>query len=170
MRPLARQIIQAATVAAGLPEASLVDKPKRANKVIDIYPRAEFDVVDESLSPGGGLCRVAKADEAHLTKRYRAYERRLKVRLAVVSKDETWLEAFVDSFLAQLPKWADDAQGNPVKITATRATRGGFETLMLEVFPAREAALYLDFQGGLYREETEPLIRSVNLVDGLSVQ
>ena len=172
MRPLARQIVVNAAVSAGLDKERVVDKPKKANKVLSAKPRLEFETIDEGLNRSGGLSDVLPGDDpqTHLKKRKRIYKRNLKVRVAIVADDETWLENFVVSFLAAIPHYTGDESGNQVTVEANRAQRGGFETQTVEVFKEREAAIWIDFTGGIYLETEVPLIRSVDLVKGVTIE
>jgi len=172
MRSLAEQIIRDAAVAAGLPAERVGRKPEREDKLAK-SPRLETEFLPEGLERDFG--KVARfpapsQEETHETIRARIYTRRLDVRAEVIAEDEEWLADFVPAFLLALPARTADADNNLVRVEAYRATLGGFNRKTVEVFRRRAAALHLRFSGMLCRDETLPLIREINIKDGLTVQ
>ena len=105
----------------------------------------------------------------HRVIRSRIYSSTLTVRAVVRCDDEAWLETFVKDFILAMPHKSADSDNNLVTIQTTRAVRGGFGYKMVEVFKKRSNALHITFTGMLCRDDQLPLIRDVNIVDGVSV-
>ncbi len=173
MRLLAKQIIAAAAVKAGLDASRVIDKPKRPSPdVLATFPRLEFETMGESLSRGGGMFAIIPGTNpvTHIKKRRKIYTRTLKVRAAVFAADEAWLEAFVVKLLSAMPHKIGDADNNLVLVEASRAERGGFETRTVEVSKSREAAIRIDFTGAVCTDQESPLIKSVSFVNGVTIK
>ena len=170
MRTLAKEIITAAAEAAGIATASVMDQPLTSSKVLHPMPRVEFQTVDEPLDHRGGISAVlaGTVPATHGRIRRMRYRRTIKVRVAIKSKDEDELESLASAFLAALPKRTVDSGGNRVMVRAEKAVRGGFGWRMAEPIKEREAAIYLTIAGGIYQDEDQPRIRSVNLINNVT--
>lgn len=172
VRSLAEQIIREAAVAAGLPAERVDRKPEKEDKLAP-SPRLEIEFLPEGLARDHDkIARFPSVTRpgTHETIRERIYSRRLEVRAEVHAEDEEWLEAFVPAFLLALPARTADADNNLVRVEAFRATLGGFDKKRVEVFRKRMAALHIRISGMLCRDEELPLVRELNIKDGLTVQ
>jgi len=172
MRSLAEQIIRDAAVAAGLPAERVDRKPEREDKLAK-SPRLEIEFLPESLARDyDKIARVPSETQpgTHETIRARIYTRRLDVRVEIIADDEEWLEAFMPAFLLVLPARTADADNNLVRVEAFRAILGGYGRKTVEVFRRRAAALHIRITGMLCQDEEHPLVRKINVTDGLTVQ
>ena len=100
--------------------------------------------------------------------RAQVYQHTLSVRAEVRTDDEIWLETFVREFILAMPHKTADSSNNLVVIRTVRAVRGGFESKLVEVFKKRSNALHIEFTGMLCREDQLPMIRDVNIIDGVT--
>ncbi|MGE4297530.1 MAG: hypothetical protein AB7E47_05820 [Desulfovibrionaceae bacterium] len=170
MRVLAEAIITTAAVAAGLPATAIMDKPDRETALLP-EKRLQLEYMDEILARSSR--RIAKFaseenPDTHRTVRHRRYRRTLMVRAEVVADDPDWLAIFVDAFIRAMPHKTADADNNLVTVKVNKAVRGGFALKTVEVFARRSAALHISVEGMLCEDEEVPLIRDVNLVDGVT--
>ncbi|MEG6551883.1 hypothetical protein V6C53_16765 [Desulfocurvibacter africanus] len=170
MRSLAERIVRDAAVAAGLPAERVGRKSEKEDKLAP-SPRLEIEFLPEGLTRDYDKIarfRTPGREQTHETIRARIYTRRLEVRADVHAEDEEWLEAFVPAFLLALPARTADADNNLLRVEAFRASLGGFDKKRVEVFRKRMAALHLRFTGMLCRDEELPLVRELNIKDGLT--
>ena len=175
MRSLARQIITTAAITAGIVETSVMDKPDKQNLLLPT-PRMELEYMPEDYKRT--FQKIAKFDDppadpedpaTHRVIRSRIYRNTLTVRAEVRCDDEDWLETFVKAFILAMPHKTADSGNNLVTIQTTRAVRAGFGYKMVEVFKKRSNTLHITFTGMLCRDDQLPLIRDVNIIDGVSV-
>jgi hypothetical protein len=170
MRSFAKQTIITAAVAAGLPEAAVMDKPDKETILLPAK-RIQLEYLPETLARRfRRIKRSASIDnpDTHRTLRARLYETVLTVRADIRGDDETWLAAFAKDLLLQLPRKTANDTGDLVEIEAFKAERGGFGTRMVEAFIKRSVALHINFTGMVCADEEVPLITDVNLVDGVT--
>ncbi len=161
MRDLAKQIVTDTAVAAGLAAGAVIDKPQKRNKLLHQRPRIEFETIGGDLENAGGVFARLPGDvpETHSKIRKLKYREKLKVRIALIAEDAENVEALFKAFILALPKTESDADNNLVKISAARATRGGFEGKILEALPEREVAVWINFEGVICSDEELPLIK-----------
>ncbi|MFH2064983.1 MAG: hypothetical protein ABIK15_07290 [Pseudomonadota bacterium] len=180
MRAFARQIITAAAVTAGMDADSIMDKPDKQNLLLPT-PRMELEYMPEDYKRT--FRKIVKFNdpppapedpedpEEPVTQRVirsRIYENTLTVRAEVRTDDEAWLEAFVKDFILDMPHKTADSDNNLVTIKTVRAVRGGFGSKLVEVFKKRSNAIHITFTGMLCRDDLIPLIRDVNIIDGVT--
>ncbi len=170
MRSLAESIITTAAVAAGVPEANVMDEPDKQRSAILPKPRLEIGWLPEELvRDRRRLARLPRpADKAADTEcrmRWVVYRRTLRGRLTLRTEDGDSLETMSRAFLLALPKQVADEDNNLVTITAAKAVRGGFNTYMVEPLPERSCAIHVAFGGYLCRDESIPWIKSITFND-----
>ncbi len=166
MRTLAKKIISDAAVDAGM-TVDAVMLNTTVKEILLPKPRLVFEYLSETLKDmpknvakfGGGT---------HRTIRKLRYLTKLQVRAEIVSEDEDWLELFVKKFLLSLPRKTVDEKNNLIVVKADRAVRGGFQSRMVEVFKRRSNALIITFTGMICEDAEVPLIRDVNVRDGIT--
>lgn len=171
MRALAKQIITDAAVSAGIAAESVMDSPKKQSVILPV-PRLELEYMPEWLERSyRRVNKFASAEnpETHRTVRSRIYKRELTVRATVRANDEGWLAQFTNAFIVALPVRTGDSDNNLVTVVATRAVRGGFGYKMVEAFVKRSNAVHIVFRGMITKDEAIPLIKSINLVDGVGI-
>lgn len=170
MRSLAESIITTAAVAAGVPEAAVMDEPDKQRSAILPKPRLEIGWLPEDLVRDrrrlARLPRPATPEEdTHAVTRWVVYRRTLRGRLTLRTEDGDSLETMSRAFLLALPKSAPDADGNLVTIRADKAVRGGFNSRVAEPLPERSCAIHVSFAGWLCRDESTPWIKQVTFND-----
>ena len=170
MRTLAWQIIEDAAVAAGLASDRVIDKPKKRSAALHEKPRLELeDLGDTLIREPRLIAKFLAADERYIIHRKKIYVRQTMVRAAFVAETEAETEEFLAAFLLALPHKTADEDNNLLLVVGEKAERKGFETRLVEPLPEKEAAIWIKFTGGLYQDLEIPLIREVNLVDGISI-
>ena len=165
MRSFAEDIITQAAVTAGLPEASIMAEPDKQSVILP-KPRLEISWLPEELTRAPRrLARLARPAEGTpdnaCRMRWVVYERKLPGRLTLRAEDGDSLEALTLAFLLALPGLAADPDGNAVRITATKAVRGGFLRRIAEPLPERSCAVHVTFAGSLCRDVSRPWIKDV---------
>lgn len=175
MRALAESIIATAAVAAGVPEANIMDEPDRQRSAILPKPRLEIAWLPEELKRDrrrlARLPRPATPDEdTHAVTRWVLYRRTLRGRLTLRTEDGDSLETMSRSFLLALPDEVADADNNSVTITATKATRGGFLSRIAEPIPERSCAIHVAFAGYLCRDVSVPWIKDLQIQDPVTFE
>jgi len=172
MRQTAESVIKAAAVAAGLPEASVIDKPKKDSLTLP-KPRVELEFMPENLIRS--VKKIAKfpkpgAEMTYRTMRTRLYVRELTIRASVVTKEEDELEPLVRALLVSMPHRTSDSDNNLVTVKANQAVRSGFGHRMVKGLPKDRYAntLHIVFSGMICRDTDIPLIRNVNIKDGVT--
>lgn len=170
MRALAKQIITTAALQVGIPEASILDEPKKQSILLPV-PRCELFYLPEELTRS--YKKIAKFPSAVNPDQYRTvrsmlYERKLTVRVTVRSDDEESLAALTNGIIAAIPAKTADADNNLVVVTASKAVRGGFGYRLAEPMIKRSSALYFIFTGMITKDEDIPLILDVNIKDNTS--
>lgn len=170
MRSLAESIITTAAVAAGVPEANVMDEPDKQRSAILPKPRLEIGWLPEELvRDRRRLARLPRpADKAADTEcrmRWVVYRRTLRGRLTLRTEDGDSLETMSRAFLLALPKQTADADGNLVTIRADKAVRGGFNSRVADPIPERSCAIHVAFGGFLCRDESKPWIKEITFND-----
>ena len=170
MRTLAKQIITTAAIAAGMPAASIMDKPAQQSALLPM-PRLEIEMMPQDIKrrPRHFARLLGINPATHVTHRWRTHDFSLQVRAEIRADNEAWLEQFFKDFIVGLPGKIADAGGNLVTVRPYRAERGGFESKLVEVFVKRSIPVWITFAGGLYRDDQVPLITDINIKDGVSV-
>lgn len=170
MRTLAKQIISTAAIAAGMPVASIMDKPSQQSALLPM-PRLEIEMMPQDIKRRPRLFALLPGANpaTHVTHRWRTHDFSLQVRAEIRADNEAWLEQFFKDFIVGLPGKIADAGGNLVTVRPYRAERGGFESKLVEVFVKRSIPVWITFAGGLYRDDQVPLITDINIKDGVSV-
>ncbi len=171
MREFAKEIIMGAAGSLGMEQARVMDIPEKQSLLLPT-PRIEIEYLSETLTRS--FKRVAKfptpnQTDTHRTVRKQIYQCDLTARVVVQSDDEGWLAGFVNQFLVQLPSKIADPDNNLVTIRANKAVRGGFESKMVEVFKKRSNAIHIVFSGMICRDDSVPVIREVDLRNGITV-
>jgi hypothetical protein len=165
MRQTAFAIIQAAAVAAGLPESAVMHTPEKDGPTLP-KRRAEISYLPEQYRRTGRPVRKRPSvdkEDTHRTLRREIYTVRLPVRVAIRSDDETWLRDFATAFRAALPKRTTDEQGNPVSVTVEKAEYGGFTGKLVEVFKKRSKTFHVSVTGMTTRDTEIPLVRDADI-------
>jgi len=170
VRTLAKQIITTAAIAAGMPAASIMDKPAQQSALLPM-PRLEIEMMPQDIKrrPRHFARLLGINPATHVTHRWRTHDFSLQVRAEIRADNEAWLEQFFKDFIVGLPGKIADAGGNLVTVRPYRAERGGFESKLVEVFVKRSIPVWITFAGGLYRDDQVPLITDINIKDGVSV-
>lgn len=171
MRALAKEIITAAAVAAGMGAANIMDKPAQQSALLPL-PRLEIEMMPQEIKrqPRRFARLPGDAPATHVTHRWRTHTMSLQVRVEIRADNEGWLEQFFKDFITGLPGKTVDAAGNLVTVAPYRAERGGFESKLVKVFTRRSIPVWITFKGGIYRDEQVPLITDVNLLNGVSTR
>ncbi len=175
MRSLAQTLITQAAVAAGLPEAGVMDEPDRQRPAIMPKPRLEIGWLDETLTKASKrLARLprpaTREEDTQAVTRWVVYERKLLVRLTLRTDAAAGLDALSDALLLALPDQVADANGNLVTVKAHKAVRGGFLTRIADPIPERSCAVHVAFAGYLCRDVSAPWIKTVTFNDPIPVQ
>lgn len=170
MRTLAKQIITTAALQVGIPEASVLDEPKKQSILLPV-PRCELFYLPEELIRSRR--KIAKFPSAANPGQYRTvrsmlYERKFTVRVTVRSDDEESLSTLTNGIITAIPTKTADADNNLVVITASKAVRGGFGYRIAEPLIKRSNALYIIFTGMITKDEDIPMILDVNIKDNTS--
>lgn len=162
MRELARQIIEDAALAAGLPAGKLYDIVESDNLTIE-RPYMTIQFLPESLKRTGRKLGVRRQAYEQFRKR-ELYEIELEVAANILTEDDKWLADFCYAFLSNLPRGGNDARGNWVKVRAQRAEyykpkdkRIGDD--VIEVFTKRDQLFDLTFTGRITQEEREEMLK-----------
>ncbi len=170
MRTLAESIITTAAVAAGVPEANVMDEPDTPRGPILSKPRLEIGWLPEDLvRDSRRLARLPRPatpeEDTHAVTRWVVYRRTLRARLTLRTEDGDSLEIMSRACLLALPKQTADADGNRVTITATKATQGGFLSRIADPLPERSCTIHVAFAGYLCRDESHPWIKEITFND-----
>ena len=166
MRSIATDIITAAAVAAGLPEASVMIEPEKDGVTLP-KRRVEISYLAEQYRRTGRPVRKTPTPGKETTHRTLAREKhavRLPVRAAIRADDEAWLKEFSRCFVAALPKRMTDEHGNTVTMAVEKAEYGGFTKKAVEVFKKRSKTFHITFTGMTTIENEIPLIKSVDII------
>lgn len=170
MRAFAKEIITAAAVTAGMDADGVMDKPDKQTILLPT-PRLELEYMPEDYKRSfRKISKLPDPDNPDALRliRSQVYQHTLTVRAEVRTDDEIWLETFVREFILAMPHKTADSSNNLVVIRTVRAVRGGFESKLVEVFKKRSNALHIEFTGMLCREDQLPMIRDVNIIDGVT--
>jgi len=166
MQDFATRIISAVALAAGLPEGRVIDLTKKDNLTMD-RPRIELQFMPEQYRRTGRKLATWRTKTEHWRKR-ELYEVEQTVSANVLAEDPDWLETFSRDFVAKLPRGANDARGNWVKVRADKATFGrppdkrvGDE--VIAVFSKVNRLFVLTFIWRITGEEAEKLIPSFTI-------
>lgn len=171
MRNLAKQVITAAAITAGIDQDKVIGKPKRQSKALLPIPRLEFETLGEDLTREGKLFAKLEGDNplTHAKHRKRLYKTKLKVRAVIKAETESKVEALYKGILLAIPRKTQDQGGNLVVVSVDRLERGGYETKLVEVMARREIVLSITFDGGIYKDYEIPLIREVDVRSNLTI-
>lgn len=171
MKALAQSIISTAAQSTGMAADSVMIAPDKQTILLPT-PRLEISWMPETLKRSFRRLSAATYDATpeYRTLRSRIFTREMSVRAEIRSDDDDYIESFMAAFLVALPHKTSDGDGNLVTVTAARAVRSGFETKTVEVFRKVSNAIYLTFTGMLFRDDQLPLIRDINIVDGVTYE
>lgn len=170
MRAIAKQIISAAAIDAGMPAEKIMDKPDRQTAILPM-PRLEIEMMPQTIDRRPRrFARLPGEEPTHITHRWRTHVLSLQVRAEIRADDPEWIEQFFKDFITALPGKAADSAGNLVEIKPNRAERGGFESKQVEVFVKRSIPVWITFEGGVYRDKQVPLITDVTFKDGVEIR
>jgi len=170
MIELARNIITQAANQINIP---LIFKPGRQTKILAI-PRLEFDIVSSDENRVDRLfCKLRDDNNSeHITHRIQTHEINLQTRCEIkVGKNQ--IDTFADikkEFLQAIPRKTMDNDNNLVVINLGEAKYSGFEWNLVNVLKNCSVAYWIKFKGGLYIDKQVPLIRDVNLKDGVTYE
>ncbi len=175
MRSLAESIITTAAVAAGVPEAAVMDEPDKQRSAILPKPRLEIGWLPEELTRDRRrLARLprptTKESDTDCVTRWVVYRLLLRGRLTLRTEDGDSLESMSRAFLLALPKQTADADGNLVTIRADKAVRGGFNSRVADPIPERSCAIHVAFGGFLCRDDSKPWIKAVTFNDPVNLK
>ena len=138
-----------------------MDRPEKQSLILP-SKRVEVEYLAETYTRASGRVAQFKTPTQQITRK-QLYKCDLVVRMTVQSDDENWLAGFVKDFLINLPSKIADQDDNLVTVRANKAIRSGFESKTVEVFKKRSNALHIIFTGMICRDETQPLIREIDL-------
>lgn len=166
MRALCKRLIVEAGVKAGLGVGFMDDKPLEAKPQLEPPPRMDVETLTEDLNRTPRLFAVLKdqTDPAYAFMRYLVYQAVMAMRAEIQTRSAEQLEELAKAFVLALPKYTADDGSNIVQVKAQRIEHSGFERKLQRVFPVYYGAVYLNFEGGLYRDERVPYIRDFDLV------
>lgn len=169
MREFSEQLIKDIAVQCGL-DAALVMRKAAKPSEIDKKKRIEMEFMPENYTYSPG--KIAKGindAKTHRRIRTRKYKAKFVTRAVVFSDDEDWLAQFVKNFIVRMPVKIADTENNLVKIRVEKATRGGFKRKMVETSIKRSSSLHITFEWMLCTDQETPLIRDVNIVNGITI-
>lgn len=158
------QSITAAAVAAGLTQQNVMEISDADNLTLP-RPRVEYRFLPEALTRSGKKLSVTCEGNTQTTKRelYTVKQDVLVNIMAPAENGEAWLAQFCPTFVAALPRGANDNHGNWVMVRVNQATQsrpavkrvGTSEIRVME----RLSTLYqIQFTGRITAEETVNLI------------
>ena len=166
MQELAKSVITAAAIAAGLPEGRVMDQTEKDNLTL-VRPRVELQFLTESYKRTGKKLGIAYTKTA-LVRKKELYLVTLPVTAHVLADNRQWLGAFCHDFVAALPGGVNDSRGNWVKIRAekaefSRAPDKRVGESIIEVFTKVNELFSLSFIWRITAEEAQVLIPSINI-------
>ena len=170
MKALVKAFISEAAKKSGLPEGRIFDESERDNLTIP-RPRIELQWLGETYTSAVKTLASTrlKTDEGNLLEvKTQLYTVREEVAVNILSNGETWLASFYPKFIASLPRGITDAQGNWIKVRASRAESSGYAKKHLgskavQVFSTPSQWLVLSFEWRVTKTEQFKLINKIDI-------
>lgn len=168
MRNLIFETLTNAAMAAGLPldpagDDVVYKAPVKLSDIMLPCPRVEIQFMDALVKHSGRkLAKVSGPDSR--TVRVAKDMVIQPVRLAIIAKDENWLEDFAHSLHRDLPHKLADGYNNvvSVQVEAVKSSGGGTDMVEIDLKTKLVRVFHIRFTGFVTRDRETPWIKDVD--------